>query len=217
MTPRLKFFLFVASLVTLFESCNNDGTSSTEEKKDSISHTTTQGSDSMNMSQELMTSMMSMMDTMKAVKMTGDFDIDYANMMIKHHSGAIAMSEKELRFGKDEKIKGIAEHMITAQKEEINHLQSFLKNYKSSGMKHGEGDMEKSMNDMESKMKNIGMSGNFDKDFVSLMIPHHEGAIAMSKLQLTNGMNDKLKQLAQKGIAEQTKEVEEFKTWLANK
>lgn len=37
----------------------------------------------------------------------------------------------------------------------------------------------------------------------------------MSKMDLKNGMDSKLKQMAQKGITDQQKEIQEFKTWLS--
>ena len=171
----------------------------------------------MNMSNSLMASMNSMMDRMKAMKMTEDFDIDFANMMIEHHQGAIDMSQQELNSGKDEKMKGMAQEIISAQKEEISQLQDFVKNYKPSGMKHGEGELQKSMSDMDSKMKSMQMSGDVDKDFAMMMKEHHASAVAMSKGEVTNGMSAKLKQMAQKMITDQNKEIKEFDTWLSGK
>jgi uncharacterized protein (DUF305 family) len=49
----------------------------------------------------LMSSMNSSME--KGVNMTGDFDVDFATMMIEHHQGALDMSEMEIAQGKDEK------------------------------------------------------------------------------------------------------------------
>ena len=70
----------------------------------------------MNMDNGLMASMNSMMDGMTNMKMTGDFDIDFANMMLAHHQAAIDVSEKEVSTGKDEKIKGMAQIILTSPK-----------------------------------------------------------------------------------------------------
>ena len=66
------------------------------------------------------------------------------------------------------------------------------------------------------KMDNIKMSGNADKDFVMIMIPHHEGAITMAENQISHGKNFELKEMAQKMIKDQSNEISEFKAWLAN-
>jgi uncharacterized protein (DUF305 family) len=40
-------------------------------------------------------------------------------------------------------------------------------------------------------------TGDVDKDFVAMMVPHHQGAIDMAKLLLRYGKNQKLKYPAQ--------------------
>ena len=49
----------------------------------------------------------------------------------------------------------------------------------------------------------IAYSGNSDVDFVRGMIPHHQGAIAMAKVQLRSGKDARIKKLAAKIIADQ--------------
>ena len=220
MVSKFKLTVLIGAAF-LFVSCNNESTTNEGKTDTSTSQASNSAKDTSsnmnnNMSNGLMTSMNSMMDKMKAVKMTGDFDIDFANMMIEHHQGAVDMSQQELNSGKDEKMKSMAQKIITAQKEEISQLQDFVKSYKPSGMKHGEGQLEKSMSDMETKMKSMQMSGDIDKDFAMMMKEHHAGAVAMSKKELTNGMSAKLKQMAQKTITDQNKEIKEFEDWLNN-
>jgi Domain of unknown function (DUF305) len=50
-------------------------------------------------------------------------------------------------------------------------------------------------------------SGDVDKDFVDMMVPHHQGAIDMAKLLLRYGKNPKLKSLAQEIIVTQQQEI----------
>jgi hypothetical protein len=54
-----------------------------------------------------------------AVKPTGDIDIDFAAMMIPHHQGAIDMALAELRYGKNEQLRRIAQEIIVDQQQEI--------------------------------------------------------------------------------------------------
>ena len=222
MIQNIKLIVLMATV--FFASCNNDSTTTTTDQKDTSSTpAANSGKDTMNkmdnmkMDNGQMSSMNSMMDKMKAMKMTGDFDIDFATLMIEHHQGAIDMSEREINSGKDEKMKGMAQKIITAQKEEVTKLQDFIKTYKPSGMKHGEGELQKSMSDMESKMKSMQMSGDMDKDFAMNMKEHHAAAIEMSKKELTNGMSVKLKQMAQKTITGQNIEIKEVESWLQSK
>jgi Domain of unknown function (DUF305) len=62
------------------------------------------------------------MNTMMAgmnVKATGDVDVDFAAMMIPHHQGAIDMALAELRYGKNEQLRRIAQEIIVDQQQEI--------------------------------------------------------------------------------------------------
>lgn len=53
------------------------------------------------------------------VPYTGDADRDFARMMIPHHQGAIDMAIVELRYGKDARLKRLAQEIIVSQQQEI--------------------------------------------------------------------------------------------------
>jgi uncharacterized protein (DUF305 family) len=65
-------------------------------------------------------------------------------------------------------------------------------------------------------MENMHMefTGNSDVDFVQGMIPHHQGAIDMAKVQLQHGKSPELRKMAQKIISDQEKEIAEMQAWL---
>jgi uncharacterized protein (DUF305 family) len=50
-------------------------------------------------------------------------------------------------------------------------------------------------------------TGDVDRDFIRMMIPHHQGAIDMARLLLKYGHDEKLKRLAQSIIVEQGQEI----------
>ena len=62
---------------------------------------------------------MNRMMTGLAIKPSGDVDRDFAEMMIPHHQGAIDMAEAELRHGKNEQLRRIAQEIIVDQQQEI--------------------------------------------------------------------------------------------------
>lgn len=49
--------------------------------------------------------------------------------------------------------------------------------------------------------------GDVDRDFVSMMVPHHQGAIDMAQAELRYGRNDRLRRMAQEIIVTQQQEV----------
>lgn len=56
------------------------------------------------------------------VKPTGDVDADFAAMMIPHHQGAIDMALSELRYGRNEQLRRIAQEIVVEQQQEINAM-----------------------------------------------------------------------------------------------
>ncbi|MCK5908442.1 MAG: DUF305 domain-containing protein [Caulobacter sp.] len=53
------------------------------------------------------------------IKPSGDVDRDFVNMMIPHHQGGIDMAIAELRYGKNEQLRRLAQEIIVAQQQEI--------------------------------------------------------------------------------------------------
>jgi hypothetical protein len=62
--------------------------------------------------------------------------------------------------------------------------------------------MKKMMNDMTVKS-----SGDVDRDFVAMMVPHHQGAIDMALAVLRYGRNAQIRRLAQEIIVTQQQEI----------
>ena len=63
------------------------------------------------------------------------------------------------------------------------------------------------------KGMDVKPTGNIDADFVANMIPHHEGALAMAKIELEQGKDPELRKLAEEIIAAQEKEIAFMKEW----
>jgi uncharacterized protein (DUF305 family) len=70
--------------------------------------------------------MKEMMNAM-AIRPSGDVDRDFVAMMIPHHQGAIAMAESELRYGKNEQLRRMAQEIVVTQQQEITAMRMALR------------------------------------------------------------------------------------------
>jgi uncharacterized protein (DUF305 family) len=71
-----------------------------------------------------------------------------------------------------------------------------------------------SMQTMDRGMKANPMTGDADRDFATMMIAHHQGAIDMARVELEHGKDPQMQGMARKIIDDQTREIAELKDWL---
>jgi uncharacterized protein (DUF305 family) len=71
--------------------------------------------------------------------------------------------------------------------------------------------LAQSMTAMHSAMHEVSLAGKADADFARMMIPHHQGAIEMAKVELEFGADPNLRRLAQEIIVTQQSEIDVMK------
>lgn len=57
---------------------------------------------------------------------SGNVDRDFAAMMIPHHQGAVDMAQAVLRYGRDPRMRRLAQEIIVEQQQEIAIMRQFL-------------------------------------------------------------------------------------------
>ena len=141
-----------------------------------------------------------------------EFESMFLKHMIHHHQSGVAMAELAASNTKRAELNKMGRDIIAAQKAEIDQMTGWLKkNGESAGSMEQMPGMEKMMKEMEDLKK--AKDTEFDKMFLTMMSEHHKGAVAMSKLVAHRTDRAELKQLANKIIKDQTREIEQMKGW----
>jgi uncharacterized protein (DUF305 family) len=147
-----------------------------------------------------------MMRPMQSMRTTGNVDRDFAVMMAEHHEQAVLMAEVQVQHGTNEDLKSLARDIIREQSQERDRLLELAREEAETGTNTAASDRMHTI--MMSGMHDIQMTGDVDRDFASMMIVHHQGAINMAEIQMEHGQNAELRRMASQAIADQKREIE---------
>lgn len=68
---------------------------------------------------------------------------------------------------------------------------------------------------MDMQMSELEGADPFDREFIDLMVPHHQGAIRMARIELGRGKDSQLREIARGIVKAQTTEIRQMKKWRA--
>ncbi|QIL03244.1 DUF305 domain-containing protein [Sphingomonas sinipercae] len=72
--------------------------------------------------------------------------------------------------------------------------------------------MMEAMDAMQADMNGVRMTGDVDRDFVAMMVPHHQSAVAMAQAYLQSGRDPQLRALAQHIVDSQQQEIRQMQS-----
>ncbi|WP_043671196.1 DUF305 domain-containing protein [Streptomyces xylophagus] len=148
-------------------------------------------------------------------------DVSFSKEMIQHHRQAVEMAGLAAGHASSAQVKSLATKIKGAQDPEIKTMSGWLTSWGEqvpedmSGMGH---DMSSAAPGMMSDA-HMGelekMSGTeFDKMFLTMMVEHHEGAVAMAKTEKADGEYDPATKLAANVITAQSAEIAQMNKML---
>ena len=76
---------------------------------------------------KLIASMDKMHMAMGGIERSGNDDVDFVRLMLPHHQAAVDMARTQLLYGKDPKMRELAQKIISDQQSEIALMQRWLK------------------------------------------------------------------------------------------
>jgi uncharacterized protein (DUF305 family) len=152
-----------------------------------------------------------------------DTDVGFAQHMIPHHQQAIAMSDIVLgKKGIDPRVTDLAAKIKAAQGPEITQMQDWLTQWgiapmpsMAPGDGHDTGDSMGMMSDAQMTALKNANGVEAGRLFLTGMIAHHEGAIAMAQPEIGNGQFAPAVALAKSIATTQQQEIEAMKAILA--
>ncbi len=160
--------------------------------------------------------------------MTMELDQMYIDMMIPHHQSIIAMAQAALPRLTDERLREIAQAVIAAQGPEIAELREYREAWygdpepmaMDDGMMEAMNEMMPGMSgtkaemallmDAAAQVTAICAANNADLAFIDQTIPHHQMAIEASEAVLDNAVHPEIREVAQRVIAAQQREIDEL-------
>jgi uncharacterized protein (DUF305 family) len=143
----------------------------------------------------------------------GGIDRAFVSEMIPHHEAAVEMAKMAQGRAQHPEIERLAAAIIRTQNAEIQRLKGLGARLEQAGVEEGDLGIPEDEMGMSHDSTMLETAKPFDREFIDMMIPHHQGAIRMARVELAEGENPEVKRLAQAIMDAQTKEIDEMNMW----
>jgi uncharacterized protein (DUF305 family) len=139
-------------------------------------------------------------------------DRAFLNDMIPHHRMAVDMGRTAQREADHRELRTLASSIVADQREEIS-LMGKLKRQVEAGDASSTFGMSMREMGMDMDMDAFMRARPFDRTFIDDMVPHHEGAVDMAKLELAKGRHPQVRSLARRIIRSQSGEIRKMNAY----
>ena len=192
----------------------------------------------------MMAALHTMADHSQALQSNGNLDRYFALLMRENHRAAVAMSALELKQGQDPALRRIAQDIHRAHHQFILSLDSAIQRIEAQAptfpehttqsheleklleaattglhpaahriIAQAEGDETPSDGYFERTAEDAG-TGSTDRDYATLLIPHHQNSITLARAELELGRDESLQKTTYFILQDQQREIEQVQAWL---
>lgn len=192
----------------------------------------------------MMAALHTMAEHSQALPYPANLDLYFAQLMRENHRAAVAMSALELQRGQDPVLRPIAEDIHRAHQRLIPGLDSAIARIKAlppefpdhtvqaerfsqllaaatAGLRpaahrniaRAEGDTLPRPAPRQRTVENVS-TGDIDRDYAALLVPHHENAITLARAELELGRDPALQKAAYHILLDQQREIDQVRGWL---
>lgn len=142
-------------------------------------------------------------------------DRSYVEQMIPHHVGAVEMAQMALTSAQSTYVRTLAESIISSQNAEIARMRVMAGKLRNAGIPAVSLGLSKREMGMDHDMSHLVGANPFDIHWIDMMIPHHEGAITMSRVLFAKGVGAATRRLAEEITVAQRREIEQMRQFRA--
>lgn len=149
-------------------------------------------------------------------------DVMFAQMMYPHHAQAVEMSEMATGRTENPDVLALASAIEAAQQPEMDQMTAWLSEWgqpapsadmgEMGGMNHGSGSGMMTDQEMDSLMASSGPE--FDRQWLTMMIAHHTGAIDMANVEIEQGFNPEAQAMSRMIVTSQQEEIDTMRQLL---
>ncbi|MFC4125675.1 DUF305 domain-containing protein [Nocardia rhizosphaerae] len=140
-----------------------------------------------------------------------DADVTFLQMMYPHHAQAVEMAQLVPSRTQNQELIALAAQVEQAQAPEMAQITALLAGFGKPAPSTGDGHDGHTMPGMMSGEQMAALESaqgaEFDRQWLEMMIEHHEGAVEMARTELADGVNPESRQLATTIVADQEKEI----------
>ncbi|MFH5228082.1 DUF305 domain-containing protein [Antrihabitans spumae] len=145
-----------------------------------------------------------------------DADVMFAQMMYPHHAQAVEMADLADGRTDNPEVLSLASAIAAAQQPEMDQMTAWLTEWGQpmpdmdmadmGGMDHSSGSGMMTAQDMDALM--VASGPEFDRQWLTMMIAHHTGAIEMANTEIADGSNPDALEMARTIVATQQREID---------